>query len=370
MSAGAQYYRPVPHSTTTPSSPLAERLPIRGEHPRILIVRLSALGDIVFASSLLESLRQRWPKAHISWLVQQNFSGILKPELAAGGRLDDCIVVPGNIYRSLGALYRLRRQLAEQRFDWVLDIQGLFKSRVLAALAAGAYRIGFDSKEPGAWLLHARLPKGGDARDISSEYRYFATALTGQPSAPPRLTTPADAKAAVEAAMQANGLKAGFVALCPFTTRPQKHWFEAHWGALGQLLHQSGRPPCVIFGGPADGEAAARILALLPVGSINLCGQTRLADLPAWLTQAGLVIGVDTGLTHIGIAVGTPVIALFGSTRPYTQGANTPLAVLYEDLSCAPCKRKPTCDGAWTCMRQLSPARVAESAQRLLAPSA
>ncbi len=343
------------------------RLPKRGEQPRILIVRLSALGDIVFASSLLESLRQRWPQAHISWLVQQNFAGILKPELSPGGRLDDCIVVPGNIYRSLGALYRLRRQLAAQRFDWVLDIQGLFKSRLLAALAPGAYRIGFDSKEPGAGLLHLRLPKGGDARDISSEYRYFATALTDLPSGPPRLSTPTESVAAVQAQMRASGVQPGFIALCPFTTRPQKHWFEEHWGALGHLLQQSGHPPCAIFGGPADREAADRIQALLPAGSINLCGQTRLADLPAWLAQAGLVIGVDTGLTHIGIAVGRPVVALFGSTRPYTQGADTPLAVLYEDLPCAPCKRKPSCAGAWTCMRQLSPARVAASARQLLA---
>ncbi len=345
--------------------PLAENLPLRGEQPRILIVRLSALGDIVFATALLETLRLRWPKAHIAWLVQQNFAGILDGD----PRLDERIVVPTAVYRSLTALRDLRRTLAERRFDWVLDLQGLFKSRVLAALAPGAIRIGFASKEPGQFLLRHRLPKGGDVRDISSEYRYFARELTGLPSGPPRLPSRAGAAATVRGEMSAHGLTPGFIALCPFTTRPQKHWFETHWVALAQQLHTRGLGPCVILGGPGDREAAARLHRAMPAGTLDLTGQTRLADLPDWLAQAGLVIGVDTGLTHIGIAARRPVIALFGSTRPYTQGADSPLAVLYEDLPCAPCKRRPTCGGDWTCMRTLKPSRVAATAAHLLGPA-
>ena len=346
--------------------PLAENLPLRGEQPRILIVRLSALGDIVFATALLDTLRARWPHAHIAWLVQQNFAGILDGD----PRLDERIVVPANIYQSLSALRTLRQTLAERRFDWVLDLQGLLKSRVLAALAPGATRIGFSSKEPGQFLLRHRLPKGGDVRDISSEYRFFAAALTGLPSGPPQLPSRAASAAAVRQDMAARGLAPGFIALCPFTTRPQKHWFEAHWVTLAQQLQAQGLGPCVILGGPGDRETAARLQQAMPAGTLDLTGQTRLSDLPDWLAQAGLVIGVDTGLTHIGIATRRPVIALFGSTRPYTQGADSPLAVLYEDLPCAPCTRRPTCGGDWTCMRTLQPSRVASAAARLLASTA
>lgn len=341
--------------------PLADHLPLRGEQPRILIVRLSALGDIVFATSLLDTLRARWPQAHIGWLVQQNFAGILEND----PRLDERIVVPADAYKSWGALRALRRELKNRHYHWVLDLQGLLKSRLLGALAPGTVRIGFDSKEPGAFLLRHRLPKGGDIRDISSEYRYFATELTGLPSAAPRLPERPESEAAVEQQLGGHGLAPGFVALCPFTTRPQKHWFEEHWIALAHELQRRGWR-CAIFGGPADREAAARMAGAMPAGTVDLAGRTRLADLPAWLRRARLVIGVDTGLTHIGIAVQRPVVALFGSTRPYTQGADSPLAVLFEDLSCAPCKRRPTCGGQWNCMRQLDPMRVATAADLLL----
>lgn len=337
-------------------------LPIRGAEPRILILRVSALGDIVFATALLDGLRARWPRAHIAWLAQEGFAGILEGD----ARLDEVIRVPASIYGTPWRWPRLRRELGDRRFDWVIDGQGLLKTRLLAALTPGATRIGFQSKEPGRLWMHHVLPRGGDVRDISSEYRYLARELTGAPAGPPSLQPTETVRARVAEALQARGLRAGFIALCPFTTRPQKHWFEDCWPQLAALLQPLGRP-CVLFGGPGDRAAAQRIFAALPPGSVNLVGETRIADLPAWLEQAGLVVGVDTGLTHIGIAVRRPVVALFGSTRPYTQGAAAPLRVVHEALPCSPCRRGPTCGGTWTCMRLITPQRVAASARELLA---
>jgi heptosyltransferase-1 len=122
-----------------------------------------------------------------------------------------------------------------------------------------------------------------------------------------------------------------------------------------------------MFGGPADVAAAERIAAELPPGSINLVGKTRLQSLPAWFEQSRLLIGVDTGLTHIGIALRRPVIALFGSTLPYVKNTGLPLRVMYDALPCAPCRRAPTCNGEFTCMRLLTPERVVKTAEQLLA---
>jgi heptosyltransferase-1 len=169
--------------------------------------------------------------------------------------------------------------------------------------------------------------------------------------------------------MAACGLEPGFIALCPFTTRPQKHWMEHYWPDLVQRLAAQGHTRFAIFGGPADREAAARIAAGIAPGlCVDLSGKTWLGELSGWIQQAALVIGVDTGLTHIGIAVQRPTLALFGSTCPYTQGAESPLTVMYDALPCAPCKRRPTCNGDWTCLRGLTPARVAAAALNLLAP--
>lgn len=341
---------------------LADTLPIRGQQPRILIVRLSALGDIVFATALLQGLRERFPQAHIAWLAQSGFAGVLEGD----PRLDELIRVPKETLKSPGGLMQLRRELQGRDFDWVLDCQGLLKSRVLARLAGGSARIGFASKEPGRVLMHELVPKGGDPADISSEYRDFAERLTGLRAGPPRLPVTEAMRARIAEALQEHGLEDGFIALCPFTTRPQKHWMEPYWPELAQRLAQRGLGPFVLFGGPADRSAAERIAAGLPEGSVDLAGLTRLSQLSAWLERARLVIGVDTGLTHIGVAVQRPTLALFGSTCPYTRGAESPLTVMYDALPCAPCKRHPTCGGAWTCMRGLTAERVAAAALKLL----
>ena len=87
---------------------------------------------------------------------------------------------------------------------------------------------------------------------------------------------------------------------------------------------------------------------------INLAGTTRLRQAAALIEKAALVVGVDTGLTHMGIAAGVPTVALFGSTCPYLDTGRDNTRIIYKALPCAPCKRRPTCDGAYTCMRDIS----------------
>jgi heptosyltransferase I len=279
------------------------------------------------------------------------------------------IRLPAGALEGIGGLrqtYSLLR--AEAPFDWVIDAQGLFKTRVLARMVRARRRYGFASKEPAGFLMHELHDKGGEPLRIAREYRYLAQQLTyGADPGAPRLFPQAPAVERADTIMRSTGLRPGFIALCPFTTRPQKHWEEAHWGELARRLRQAKElRPFALFGAPADREAGRRILAGMPEGTIDLVGATRVADVPALLERARLVIGVDTGLTHIGTAVRRPTIALFGSTLPYTGGAESPLEVITLALSCAPCKRDPTCGGVFMCMRDLTPERVARSALRML----
>lgn len=345
--AGAQYYKPMPVAPPK----------------RILIVRISAMGDIVFCTSLLEGLRRAYPEAHICWLAKPGFGSVLEGDT----RLNQMLHLPAAELDSLAGLRSAMRLLrAQPPYDWVIDAQGLLKTRLLARMAPAERRIGFASKEPGAFLLDELHVKGGPGDFISSEYRYLAQQLTGADPGPPRLLPTLAAGERADGLLREAGLAPGFVALCPFTTRPQKHWVERNWGELAQRLQAAGFGPCAILGGPGDREATQRIMAGMPPGSVNLVGATRVADLPALIERAGLLIGVDTGLTHIGTAVRRPVVALFGSTCPYTSGAASPLKVMYDALPCAPCKRKPTCNGAYTCMSGLTPERVVQQALQLL----
>lgn len=316
---------------------------------RILIVRLSALGDIVFTTSLLETLRVAYPAAHLAWIAQSNFAGILRDD----PRLDELIEVDKASLTSLSHMLELRQRLRSKQFDLVIDAQGTLKSNAISSLAGG-HRVGFAAKKVGGILLQQAIPKGGDIRDISSEYRFLAQALTGKVAPPPRLIAAEERQQKVAVEMEKYNIAPGFVALCPFTTRPEKHWISDNWPQLARLLTAENMQ-CVLFGGPANVEASHKMSVSAPDSLINLTGQTKLESLPAWFSMAGLVIGVDTGLTHIGVAMERTVIALFGATCPYTQGATSPLKVLLD----------PPRDRNWECMNGLKPETVLQAAREI-----
>ncbi len=323
------------------------------------------MGDLVFTTPLAIALKRRWPQAELAWLVSPGLAGLLESVPAV-----DTVLTfsPPAGLGWFAALRALRRELRARDFDLVIDAQGLLKSRALAG-QAGGYRIGFDSSEPGRWWLHQTVDKGGDVRLIGSEYRYLAEQLTAERAPPPHLEPRPAHRQQAAALRAAQGLGEGWIALCPFTTRPQKHWPDGHWPALIERLRRRLERPIAVLGGPGDAEHAARLIAEHRDAVVNLAGRTPVALLPALIESAALLIGVDTGLTHIGVATRRPTIALFGSTCPYRDGGEAPLRVLYDDLPCAPCRRRPTCNGAYTCMSGLEPARVAAAADELLGAS-
>ncbi len=212
------------------------------------------------------------------------------------------------------------------------------------------------------------IPRGGDIHRIGSEYQFLAQHLGADAGDfLPTLHVAPAADASVQAKLAAHGLETGrYAVFAPFTTRPQKHWFEDAWQALApQLIAATGLTP-VILGGPADAETAARIAAADP-RIVNLAGQTRLPEAVAVIARSALVIGVDTGLTHMGTALAKPTVAIFGSTCPYIDTGRPTGSVIWLGLECSPCKRRPTCGGKFTCLRDITPAMVIERAQAMLA---
>jgi heptosyltransferase-1 len=332
--------------------------------PRILIIRLSALGDVVMASGLIPSLRARWPHAHLAWLTEPAALPLLKHN----PRLDEVLVLPRTQWTTLwrerrwrelaASAMAFRAVLRARSYDLVLDAQGLLKSAVCAWLTNAPRRIALAAREGGRWLVHERLTAvTRDHHLIGSEYRALARYL-GAPPAAFRLDLAIGEapKAVARAALDAAGVAGPYVALCPFTTRPQKHWFEDRWAELAQRLSAHDLVP-IVLGGAADAAAASRIAGRVPA-VVNLAGRLALDESVAVIDGAALLVGVDTGLTHVGTALSVPTVALFGSTRPYLDADAPSTQVMYDALPCSPCRRHPTCHGRFDCMRQLSVDRV------------
>ena len=345
---------------------------------RILIVRLSAIGDVIMASMVAKGLKRRWPEARLAWLCQPAAAALV----AANPFVDEVVTWDrdhwlrlwrARSWRALGAAVRATRQeLRRGRYDLVIDLQGLLKSGLLAALAGARRRVGLGSREGSALLMTHRVARGGRPKVVGSEYRGVLEEM-GAPLAPgdleTTLHTPADAAAA--AALRArHGIGGAYAVLCPFTTRPQKHWPQERWGPLAARLRGTWGLDVVVLGGPGDATAGRAISAAAgTAGVASLAGETSLPQCAALIAGAALVVGVDTGLTHLGMLGPAPTIALFGSTRPYTVAPKAGDRILYRDLPCAPCKRHPTCGGRYECMGELGPDAVLAAAAAILGPA-
>lgn len=375
------------------------------EAPRaILLVRLTARGDVLLASPVVEALRRRHPGAHIAWAVEPHARGMIEHHEG----LDEIIVwdraawkdmIRAGRWRALWRAFReLRARLRAPGFDVALDLQGLLRSGWVAWLSGAPVRIGLGSKE-GSWMLTTgTVPRHGTAPGSTSlQYPYFAEAL-GLPSEAlsPHLALSDEEEGFVPRFVAEHGLTRGYAALAPFTTRPQKHWFEDRWAALAARIRDELDLPVVLLGGPADREAAGRIAAAAEEktrstapeevqarreppareraggrkaggGSsqriIDLTGRTRLGEAAAVVKHARLFLGVDTCLSHVSVAFRRPSVLLFGSNIPYREAPHARARIALELQPCAPCGNRPTCGGAFQCMRALEVDRVFDLAR-------
>lgn len=341
--------------------------------PKILIIRTSAIGDVVMASHLAEGLRQQYPSAHISWLAEPQVAPLLKSNPA----LNSVIVWPKMRWKEMFRNWQLIElfkevnefvvKLRAEKFTMAIDAQGLLRTRLLALLSGAPQRIGFVSREPGQFLMTRLIQNGDNTHQIGSEYFYLleqlgvhTTELKQSIHLDPASHTAASAQLATA------GISGSYVVFAPFTTRPQKHWFEQQWIELAHEVSHLLSLPIVWLGGPDDRKAAESLAHT--GGGVSLAGKTDLSTSATIISKAALMIGVDTGLTHMGTASLIPTIALFGSTCPYTATRNPHTIVLYHRLSCSPCRRTPTCNGKHDCMQAITVAEVLQTIHQMEIP--
>jgi heptosyltransferase-1 len=339
----------------------------------ILVIRLSAIGDIIMASGVIPSLRAAFPDARIAWLTEEGNEDLLR----SNPRLDRVFLWPRRRWRKLGRAGRrrevwrefrqLRKDLKSQQFDWILDLQGLMKSGAWAWLAGGRRRIGLGSKEGSRWLMTETVARDMDSPLIGKEYRRLMEVLRAEPDRF-SMDIAVSEEAAGDAAslLEQAGITGRFAVFCPFTTRPQKHWFDDRWAQLAaRVREETGLVPLLV-GGPGDLTRGEDIAADSEGRAVNFSGRTRLDQCAALIRSADLVIGVDTGMTHMGIAMNRPTLTLLGSTDPYYETGTALGRVLLHRLPCFPCYRRPTCDGEYPCMRLHTVDGVLAAARELL----
>lgn len=341
-----------------------------------MVVRLSARGDVMFATPIIRALRDRYPDTHLTWVVEKAASDVVlhHPEL------DEVIIWERGEWKKLirrgrfGALWRafraFRDRLRARDYDLAIDMQGLSRSGWVTWLSRAPVRVGLGSKEGSSLLMTHRYPTGIEIAHMSGEPRLMAQWLGLDTSdfsldlhLEPRVLEGADR------ALEAAGVHGPFLLIVPFTTRPWKHWLESRWASLARAMKKEFRLPVVLVGGPADREAADRILAEADGAIVDLVGRTSLGEAVGVVSRAQLVVGVDTALTHAAHGFLRPTICVFGPAG--YSAAPTPKARMVRHwLDCVPCKamgNRITCGGDYTCMKLITGQEIMVHARELLA---
>jgi heptosyltransferase I len=315
---------------------------------KILIVKPSSLGDIVHSLPFLNALGKRYPEAEIHWVIFKGFEGLLEGHTMVHKLWivdKDSWTKLSRAKDTISEIKSLLRNLKEEHFDLVVDLQGLLRSGIITAATGAPVRIGFKEAREGSRVFYTDKVHGG--REIHAVDRYLKVAeflgcdisevvfplpYSGVPSSSDE-----------------------YVVIVPGARWNTKRWPPEYFGKLASLL----RLRSIIVGSKGDVSIANEIVAHSQGKSCSLAGKTDLKELIAVIKGSKFLVTNDSGPMHIAAALGVPVFAIFGPTDPDRTGPyGKGHTIIRADIECSPCFRK-TCDNL-KCMESISAEKVFE----------
>ena len=335
----------------------------------ILVVKLSAIGDVIHALPVSYAIKETFPHAHLTWVTEPP----ARPLLELNPCIDELITFHKKEFKSLRGFARnflpFRRVIRSRRYDAVLDLQGLFKSAAIARLAKAPLKLGTCNMREGSDRV-SRPVRGPHAEGhIVERYLDVARALgcrVKEVKFP--LEIPEEVQESCKELIREAGADPSlpYAVLAPGAGWPNKRWTPEHFARLANWLYDRQIIPLLVGGGVVDMRLAAEIGEEMGVPPVSLIDKTTLPELAALLAGARLVVGGDTGPVHLAAGLKRPTIMLMGPTDanrngPYGQQEN---AIEAEH----PCKYcwKRACPYGRDCLLAIRPEAVEEKAERLL----
>ena len=363
---------------------------------RILLIKLSAMGDVVQTMPVLNKLRARFPEARLDWLTVPAMAELLRPN----PKITNVVTFAREEWRQpwrprpYVSAVRLAARLRAVRYDLVLDLQGQLRSGLIARATGAPVRIGFGPPQPELWDSAARkLPPEArkhawqgaregawraythyialPVRDMHAVDRYLGVGpMLGLGEGPPdfSFSLPAAADARVDTLLRRHGRgNDALIVMAPGANWETKRWNAEKFAAVARHFLERGAAVALVGTGTERADCAG-VAALAP-GAVNLAGETSLTGLAALIRRARLCITNDSGPMHLAVALGIPVVSVFGPTDeiwagPYRQ----PEAVVRAALACAPCylRRLSRCPNAHACMHDVPADTVIARAEGML----
>ncbi len=289
---------------------------------RILIVRFSAIGDVVHSLPLAVALRTRFSHAEIAWLVEEQTAPVLHGHWA----LDRMIIVRKDWMKTLAGVSLLRKRLTAFAPDVTVDPQGLFKSAFAAWLSGAKYRIGFggiDAREGSGFLNNCRVTPDAEHVIDRNMQLLRAFGIVGS-SVDFDLPECEMDRCNAHNILNREGLHGNFAILNVGAGWPSKLWRENRYAEVAQyLLEQWNLPSLVVWAGEKELNMAENVVHAAD-GAAFLVPKTTLTELASLSRLATIFIGSDTGPLHIAAAAGTPCVGLFGPVSARRNGPYGP----------------------------------------------
>jgi lipopolysaccharide heptosyltransferase I len=364
---------------------------------RILLIKPSAVGDVIHTLPVLAKLRARYPTARIDWLLTPAIAELVRHHPALSNAMFFDRQAFGRLWTSGAAaagLWRLLRALRRAEYELVIDLHGQFRSALLCLATGAPTRIGFDRPRPEVRRGPRQLPEEAyrhgwtGAREWSwaaythhipiptleahavDRYLWLGP-LLGLDDGPPdfRIPLPAAAETRVEGLLRASGLLGRPLAvLLPGTLWETKHWHVDGFAGVARHLVATGR--AVALAGTSRDRGRCRAVAAGCPGAADFSGQTTLSELAALIRRAAVCVTNDSGSMHLAVALGRPVVSVFGPTDPVWIGPyGRPHAVVRADLPCSPCylRRLHSCPHRLACMSEVTAGQVIERIEDVIA---
>lgn len=339
---------------------------------RVAIVKLTSIGDVVHALPVSAALKRTYPHLELYWIVEERCA-----EMVTGNPyLHGVITIPGKAGRramwhprTWREVRRILGVLRAPRFQLTIDLQGLLKSAVVAWLTGAPARIGYHWQREGAWLFNRMVPKSPHSAHAVQEYldvARFLGAETERIEFP--LYIPPEADLRVQRLLEEHGVSPpeGVISINPSAGQPYKRWRTDRWAEVITQIHREHRLPVVLVGGKADIPLAQQIRSVTDAPFVDLVGKTSLKELAAVLRRSLVHLCADTGSAHISVALGKPVIGLYGPTdhvrtSPYGQEHR----LLTHKDECPICRTSPRREHS-DCMERISVSEVLQMLDRTL----
>ena len=338
---------------------------------RLLLVRLGALGDIVHAIPVAAALSRAFPSSRIDWLVSAKHRKLLDLVPVIDRRL---VIKDRGDAAGGTPLAATIRELRRSRYDVVFDLQGLIKSAVLARLSGAPARVGFSSgylRERLARPFYTKVydPGGGgmyDPRERSHVVQMNLGLLTaiGLTVAAPEFPIERVDTEIARAIRERAGNR--YVLVNPGAAWPNKRWPAARFGAVARAIDERHGLKTIVSWGPGE-EPLAQEVVRESSGAALLSPRTSIADLLALIRGAALMISGDTGPTHVAAALGTPIVGIYGPTRPSRNGPWAPDDITISRDAVCQCHHLRRCTRDRMCLLDVEAAEVLDAVERRLA---